>query len=157
MWIWARHRHCKSCSFTCGLKIHLLSLFHTNTMFARLTQSALSSHPHASAWVEVAIHGSVCLVSPLPTHLTACVMKMDYQKNNQQQKKRWGMYENSTQMWSQLGNVFGSLLTATASCLHIGWKMSVPLWPRRSKFCPHLPWVDLFFYFYSEPRAKWEL
>lgn len=36
-------------------------------------------------YVEVVIHGSVCLVSPLPTHLTTCVMKMDHQKT---QKKR---------------------------------------------------------------------
>lgn len=27
------------------------------------------------------------------------------------------MYENSPQMWPRLGNIFGSLLTATASCL----------------------------------------
>jgi len=26
-----------------------------------------------------------------------------------------------------LGNIFGSLVTATASCLRIGWKISVPL------------------------------
>lgn len=157
MGIWARRRHCKSCGFTCGLKMHLPSLFHTNALFARSTWSALSSHPHASAWVEVAVHGSVCLVSPMPTHLTACVMKMDYQKKTKNKKRETRMYENSTQMWSQLGNIFGSLLTATASCLCIGWKMSIPLWPRRSKFCPHLPWVDLFFYFCSEPRAKCEL
>lgn len=44
-----------------------------------------------SLCVEVAVHGSLCLIPPLPTHLTTGTMKMDHQKNHTQKKKRQGM------------------------------------------------------------------
>lgn len=38
--------------------------------------------------VGVAVHSSVCLLSPLPTHPTMGVVKMDYQKNLTKKKKK---------------------------------------------------------------------
>lgn len=144
----------RSRGFSGGFKRCLPSLFHTNAMLAGSTRSALSSHPHASAfalkWPFIAWYA--------PDHAPDHVCLEDGSpKKKPQNPKRQGMYENSPQMWPRLGNIFGSLLTATASCLRIGWKISIPLWPRRTKFCPHLPWVDLIFYFCCKHRGKCEL
>lgn len=147
----------RSHGFTCGPKTHLPSLFHTKAVFATSISFALSSHPHARAFALRRPFMAHCAwFHPCP-HTCPHVPRRWITRNTHKKKRDRECYENNPQMWPQLGNIFGLLLTATASCVCIGWKISIPFWPGRTKFCPHLPWVGLFFYFCSEPRAKCEL
>lgn len=59
----------RSRGFFCGFKTCLPSLFHTNAMLARLTRSALSSHPHASAFALKWPFMAWCAPDHAPDHV----------------------------------------------------------------------------------------